>query len=102
MAGNVESQLRVKKGPYYALQIDETIHITNHEQLMCYIRYAHDNIHDDILFCRTLQTRTTGEEIFHTLGSYIRSSGENVRASVRMELAPLQAGIVGLFLRSRK
>jgi hypothetical protein len=31
MAGNVESQLieRVKKGPYYALQIDETTDITN-------------------------------------------------------------------------
>jgi hypothetical protein len=38
---------------------------------MCYVRYAHDNIHDDILFCRILPTRTA-EEIFHTLDSYIR------------------------------
>jgi hypothetical protein len=66
MAGNVESQLikRVKKSPYYALQIDETTHVTNDANLMCYVRYAYDsNIHDDILFCRTLPTRT-GEEIF--------------------------------------
>jgi hypothetical protein len=66
MAGNVESQLieRVKKSPYYALQIDETTHVTNNANLMCYIKYAYDNIHDDILFCRTLPTHTTGEEIF--------------------------------------
>jgi hypothetical protein len=67
MAGNVESQLieRVKKGPYYALQIDETADIANDANLMRYVRYAYDsNIHDDILFCRALPTRTTGEEIF--------------------------------------
>jgi hypothetical protein len=39
---------------------------------MCYVRYAHDNIHDDILFCRILPTQT-GEEIFHTIDSYINS-----------------------------
>jgi hypothetical protein len=42
---------------------------------MCYVRYAHDNIHDDILFCRTLPTRTSGEEIFHSLDSNIREKG---------------------------
>jgi hypothetical protein len=41
---------------------------------MCYVRYAHDNIHDNSLFCRILPTRT-GEEIFHTLDSYIRDKG---------------------------
>jgi hypothetical protein len=66
MAGNVESQLieRAKKSPYYALQIDETTDVTNDANLMCYVRYAHDsNIHDDILFCKTLPTRNTGEKI---------------------------------------
>jgi hypothetical protein len=74
MAGNVESQLieKVKKSLYYALQTDETTDVTNDANLTCYIRYAYDsNIHDDILFCRTLPTRT-GEEIFLTLDSYIR------------------------------
>jgi hypothetical protein len=69
MAGNAETRLieRVKKSLYYALQIrvDETTDVTNDAQLMCYVRYAHDNIHGDILFCRILPTRT-GEEIFHT------------------------------------
>jgi hypothetical protein len=38
---------------------------------MCYVRYAHENIHDDILFCRILPNRT-GVEIYHSLDSYIR------------------------------
>jgi hypothetical protein len=43
---------------------------------MCYVRYAHsDDIQDDILFCTSLPTRTTGEEIFHSLDSYIREKG---------------------------
>jgi hypothetical protein len=75
MAGNVESQLieRVKKSPYYALQIDEATDVINDANLMSYVRYVYDsNIHDDILFCRNLPTRTTGEEMFLTLDSYIR------------------------------
>jgi hypothetical protein len=59
MAGYVESQLfeRVKKSPYYTLQINETTDITYDANLMCYVRYAYDiNIYDDILFCRTLPT----------------------------------------------
>jgi hypothetical protein len=75
MTGNVESHLieGVKKSPYYALEIDKTTDVTNYANLMCYVRYAYDkNIHDDILFCRTFPTRTTGEEIFLTLDSYMR------------------------------
>jgi hypothetical protein len=77
ITGNAEPQLieRVKKSPYYALRIRiaETTDVTNDAQLICYVTYAHDNIHDDILFCRNLPT--TGEEIFHTLDSYIRDKG---------------------------
>jgi hypothetical protein len=53
------------------IRVDEVTDVTNDAQLMCYVRYAHDNIHDNILFCRILPTQT-GEEIFHTLDSYIR------------------------------
>jgi hypothetical protein len=89
MTGNAESQLieRVKKSPYYALQIDETTDVTNY-------------VNDDLMFCRTLPTGTTGEEIFHTLDSYVReerSSGKNLWASALMELSLLQADIVGCF-----
>jgi hypothetical protein len=49
---------------------------------MCYVRYGHDNnIHDDILFCKNLPTRT-GEQIFHTLDSYIRDKGIEWRKCV--------------------
>jgi hypothetical protein len=60
MAGNVESQLieKVKKSPYYALQIDETTDVTNYANLMCYVTYAYDsNIHDDILFVELCQPK---------------------------------------------
>jgi hypothetical protein len=91
MARDVESQLieRVKKSPYYALQTDETTDVA--VNMLHKIR-AYNNIHDDILFCRTLSTQTTGEELFHTLNNYIRDKGiqcENVWATVQTELAAL-------------
>jgi hypothetical protein len=56
--------------------MDETTDVANDAQLMCCVRYARDNnIHDDILFCRTLSTRTTSEEVFHSLSIYMRDKG---------------------------
>jgi hypothetical protein len=87
MAGNIESQIieGVKKSAYYVLQIEETTDVTNDANLMCYVKYAYDsNIHDDILFCRTLPTQTTGGEIFLTLDSYIKRERDPVGKMCRL------------------
>jgi hypothetical protein len=63
LADNVESQLikRVKARPYYALKIDETTDVAYKAQLMCYVRYGHDNnIHDDVF-------------LIYNFGSYIQN-----------------------------
>ena len=75
MANNVESQLisRIKESSFYSLQIDETTDVSNEAQLLCYIRYEFNNdIHEDMLFSKTLPTRSTGEHIFKVLNEYVQ------------------------------
>ncbi len=66
----------VKKSPYYALQLDESTDIAGQAQLLTYVRYLRDKaIEEDVLFCRPLQSHTTGEAIFNVLHIFIRENG---------------------------
>lgn len=75
MAKNVESELisRIKESSFYSLQIDETTDVSNDGQLICYVRYEFNNdIHEDMLFSKTLPSRSTGEQIFKALNEYMQ------------------------------
>ncbi len=63
MASNVESKLIkvVNKSSMFALQCDETTDCNNMSYLIVFVRYLNENsINEDMLFCETLQTTTTG------------------------------------------
>ena len=61
MSDDIECQLleRIKSSPYYSIQLDESTDVSNAALLFVFVRYcAEGNIHDDLLFCKELPTRT--------------------------------------------
>jgi hypothetical protein len=66
MSRNVLKQLlfRIQASELYALQLDESTDMAGLTQLLVYVRYVYGgSIKEDILFCKPLGTRTTGEDI---------------------------------------
>jgi hypothetical protein len=57
----------------YALQLDETTDVAGFAVLFVIVRYINNNsIEDEMLFCKPLKTRTTGEDIFNLVDSYLK------------------------------
>ena len=74
MAGDVLKQLllRIQASEFYALQLDESTDVAGLAQLLVYVRYVYGgSIKEDIIFCKPLETRTTGEDIFKVLDSFV-------------------------------
>uniref|UniRef100_A0A8D0KS80 HAT C-terminal dimerisation domain-containing protein n=1 Tax=Strix occidentalis caurina TaxID=311401 RepID=A0A8D0KS80_STROC len=75
LSANIKEQLleRIRLSPYFALQLDESMDITNKATLLCYVRYQPErNVFEDILFISSL-VHTTSEEIFNNLNEFITS-----------------------------
>jgi hypothetical protein len=67
MAEDVLSQLisRINQSTHYAIQLDESTDVAGVANVIVYVRYLWNNsIHEDMLFCRPLETYTTADEIF--------------------------------------
>ena len=67
MARDVLKQLlhHIQANEFYALQLDESTDMAELAQLLAYLRYVYGwSIKEDFLFCKLLETRTTGEDIF--------------------------------------
>jgi hypothetical protein len=78
MAGDVLKQLllRIQASEFYALQLDKSTDVSGLAQLLVYVRYVYGgSIKEDILFCKPLVTRTTGEDILKVLESFVTSNG---------------------------
>ena len=78
MAGDVLKQLllRIQASEFYVLQLDESTHVAGLAQLLVHVRYIYGRtIKEDILFCKPLETRTTGEDMFKVLDSFMTSNG---------------------------
>jgi hypothetical protein len=77
MTGDVLKQLLlcIQASEFYALQLDES-DVEGLAQLLVYVRFVYGrSIKEDILFCKPLETRTTGEDIFKVLDSFVTSNG---------------------------
>jgi hypothetical protein len=75
MAQYEENELinRLKRAKIFSLQLDETTDIANLAELMVYCRYREmDQIREEMLFCKTLETTTTGRDIFQLLDQYFQ------------------------------
>jgi len=74
MADSVKHSLikNVKESQYFALQFDETTDITNFAQLLVYIRFNSDiDFNEEFLFCESLPSRTTANEIFQKIDGFM-------------------------------
>jgi hypothetical protein len=60
----------VKKSQYYALQLDESTDVANLAILLVFVRYINEDTEEELLFCRPLKERTTGEDTFSLTNAY--------------------------------
>lgn len=69
IAEDIEAQLleRIKKSPWYAIQVDESTDIENKAILLVYVRY----LYEDMLCALLLPTNATAAELFKSLDDYI-------------------------------
>ncbi|GBP31268.1 Zinc finger BED domain-containing protein 5 [Eumeta japonica] len=66
---------RILESDYFTIRLDESTDITNLAQLLTYVRYVHSKkLHEEFLFCRDLSIRTTGEDIFHMVDSFLKEN----------------------------
>ena len=66
----------IKKGGQFSLQLDESTDVSDVAQLMTYVRYqGPEDMEEEFLFCRPLQTTTTGEDIFMMVDSFFKEEG---------------------------
>ena len=58
------------------MQLDESTDVTNAALLLVFVRYRWDSsLHEDILFCGELPTRTTAQECFRCMDNYFTENG---------------------------
>uniref|UniRef100_A0A8C0IJU4 DUF4371 domain-containing protein n=1 Tax=Chelonoidis abingdonii TaxID=106734 RepID=A0A8C0IJU4_CHEAB len=75
MPNNVETTIvqRVKNSSYYAIQLDESTDVANLAILLLFVYYVNEGlVEDNLLFCRPLEERTTGEDIFNLTNAYFQ------------------------------
>ena len=73
---NCQQLEKIKSSPYYSIQWDESTDVSNAALLLVFVRYCVDgNIHDDLLFCKELPTRTTANKVMHCLDSHFTNKG---------------------------
>ena len=86
----------------FSIQVDESTDVANCSQLLVYVRYTNDgDFKDEFLFSKPLETTTTAQDIFHTVGSFLQDndmSWENV-CGVCTDGAPAMLGCRSGFQR---
>lgn len=78
MSDNIEEQLALKlqECTYFALQVDESTDVTNMAQLLVFVRFDyHEEVIEEFLFCKPLESNTTAELIFKVIDEYVLKIG---------------------------
>jgi len=78
MADDIENQVLivVKNSPFYSIQLDESIDVSNKALLLCFVRVEFGiGIQEELLCSLNLPGRTTSSQIFEALDSYFQKHG---------------------------
>ena len=68
----------IKRSGQFSLQLDESTDISDDTQLLTYVQYQGlAEIEEEFLFCKPLQTTTTGEDIFVMVDLFFKQEGFN-------------------------
>ncbi|XP_066980131.1 general transcription factor II-I repeat domain-containing protein 2B-like [Macrobrachium rosenbergii] len=69
-SGDIKEQVvaAIKESGKFSLQLDESTDVSDDAQLLVYVRYqGKSDIEENFLFCKRLETTTTGEDLFSWL-----------------------------------
>ncbi|XP_032869060.1 protein FAM200A-like [Amblyraja radiata] len=72
MGTDIVEQVVGKLSDSFSLQLDESTDVSGNAQLVAFVRYVDT---DDILFCKSLKGKTTGEDIFDVVNATFCENG---------------------------
>ncbi|XP_060755410.1 zinc finger BED domain-containing protein 5-like [Neoarius graeffei] len=76
MGTDIVEQVVAKLSNSFSLQLDESTDVSRNAQLVAFVRYVDtDDICEHILFCKTLEGKKTGEDIFNVFNTFFCENG---------------------------
>uniref|UniRef100_A0A8C4GG45 DUF4371 domain-containing protein n=1 Tax=Dicentrarchus labrax TaxID=13489 RepID=A0A8C4GG45_DICLA len=76
MGTDIVEQVVGKLSDSFSLQLDESTDVSGNAQLVAFVRYVDtDDIYEHILFCKSLEGKTTGEDIFNVVNAAFCENG---------------------------
>ena len=72
MATDIVNQIVAKLTGSFALQLDKSTDVSRSAELVGILRYHDaDDIAEHILFCKSMQGKSTGKDIFNVVGCFL-------------------------------
>ena len=105
MATDIVDPVVAKLTGSFALQLDKSTDVSESSQLVGFVRYRDgDDIAEHILFCKSMQGRTTGKDIFNVVDAFLAEKSLNWTrcSSICTDSAASMTGTIKGFLTLAK